>query len=132
LIQLNYIHKLILAGFFGFHRVETTQLPNREARAADPQTFIVSPYGYLPQDIHSGFYGSQYGSFVPFPYYGSYGQPQPVAGNRIFLSTILQAVLPTFLKQTSTVTSTSTAFTVVTLSSSATCKPVKSTIAVCP
>jgi hypothetical protein len=94
--------------------------------------FVVSPYGYLPQDIQPGFYGNQYDSFVPFPYYGSYGQRQPVAGNRIFLSTILQAALPPFLKQISTVTSTLTAFTVVTSTSIPACAPAVPVFAQCP
>ncbi|XP_046447730.1 uncharacterized protein LOC124196617 [Daphnia pulex] len=113
--------------------VEATQLPNREARAADPQVFVVSPFGYLPQDVNSGFYNGLYNyrPAVPMPYYDP-AYAQPVAGNRIFLSTILQAALPAFLKQTSTVTVTSVTFTVSTSTSVPTCKPATNTLPTCP
>ena len=117
------LFKIISAYYFYYiflQRVEATASPIREARAADPQYLMMSPFGYsyYPQEIQPGFYGP-----APLPYYVSY-VPQPVAGNRIFLSTILNAVLPSFLKQTSTVTATSTAFTVVTSTSVPACKPV--------
>jgi hypothetical protein len=121
----------IICFSFHFERVEATQVPNREARAADPQVYVVSPFGYLPQDINSGFYNGLYNYRpVPMPYYGS--DAQPIAGNRVFLSPILTAVLPNFLKQTSTVTFTSTAFTVTTSTSVPTCKPAKNTLPTCP
>jgi hypothetical protein len=105
--------------FVFFHkRVEATASPIREARAADPQYLIMPPFGYYPQEIQPGFYGPA----VPSPYYNPYAQPLP--GNRIFLSTILQAALPAFLKQTSTVTATSTVFTVTTSTSVPVCKPI--------
>ncbi|KAI9564055.1 hypothetical protein GHT06_007793 [Daphnia sinensis] len=105
-------------------RVEATQVSNREARAADPQYVMMPPFGYsfYPQEIQSGFYDSPYvnGPFLIAPY-GPYAQP--VVGNRVFFSNILNAVLPTFLKQTSTSTVTSTAFTISTSTSVATCRP---------
>ncbi|KZS06104.1 Uncharacterized protein APZ42_030557 [Daphnia magna] len=102
--------------------VEATPVPNREARNADPQYLMMSPFGYsfYPQEIQPGFYGGPYGPFfLPFP--GS--NAQPVAGNRIFFNPILNAVLPPFLKQTSTSTVTLTAFAISTSTSVAACRP---------
>ncbi|XP_057371341.1 uncharacterized protein LOC130692276 [Daphnia carinata] len=102
--------------------VEATQVPNREARAADPQYVMMSPFGYsfYPQEIQPGFSGSTYGPFSS-PFYGSYAQP--VAGTRIFFGNLVNAIVPPFLKQTLTTTVTSTAFTVSTSTSVATCRP---------
>lgn len=106
------------------YRVEATSVPNREARNADPQYVMMSPFGYsfYPQEIQPGFYGGPYGYgpfFLPF----TSSNAQPVAGNRIFFNPILNAVLPPFLKQTSTSTVTLTAFAISTSTSVATCRP---------
>ena len=50
------------------YRVEPSA-PARLVRAADPQYFAVSPYGYQPQAIESGIYNNPYGYQPALPYY---------------------------------------------------------------
>ncbi|EFX88953.1 hypothetical protein DAPPUDRAFT_233993 [Daphnia pulex] len=99
--------------------VEPTQASSRDARAADPQLFIVSPQlAYQPQStFRSGTFNYRP---VAVPFYGTHGQP--VADERLFFTQIQSAL---------TVTKTATAFAIFTSTSTPACSAA-GTIAQCP
>lgn len=78
-------------------------------RAADPQLFVIPPYGYYHPEIQSGFYGGPLNyrpaAALPYSNYNSYGAP----AGRLFFS-----LIPGFPGFIVTVTSTSTIFTITT------------------
>ncbi|XP_046438195.1 uncharacterized protein LOC124189760 isoform X2 [Daphnia pulex] len=99
--------------------VEPTPVSSRDARAADPQLFVVSPQlAYQPQStFRSGTFNYRP---VAVPYYGTHGQP--VADERLFFTQIQSAL---------TVTKTATAFAIFTSTSTPACSAA-GTIAQCP
>ncbi|XP_032777173.2 uncharacterized protein LOC116916100 [Daphnia magna] len=56
--------------------VETTSLPTRDARAADPQRFVMSPaFRYHPEDIQSAFESGPYDPSMSLPFHRRYPLP---------------------------------------------------------
>jgi hypothetical protein len=104
-------------------RVEPTQVPSRDARAADPQVLLISP-PFAYQQPQSGFHSDSYQYRpVALPFYASRNQQPAAIDDQRFLLNSLQSAI--------TATVTSTAFTITTFTLNPTCSKA-GTIAQCP
>ncbi|KAI9564680.1 hypothetical protein GHT06_008421 [Daphnia sinensis] len=80
--------------------VETTSLPTRDARAADPQRLMMSPaFRFRPQDIQSAFESEPYEPSMSLPFHRRY----PLPGQH-------QRQLPAFIPSLFASTTVSTSF----------------------